>query len=356
MNFLYPLFKKIAFSLDPEVIHEHSIKFLSDYPLLSELFDQKISTYENDKYQVALNGPSWSFPVGLAAGLDKNALALDFFSKLYFGAIEVGTVTPKPQEGNPKPRLFRYPENESLRNKMGFNNGGAESVLRHLLSTTKNNKVLGVNLGKNKVTPIDKAWEDYNILYKKFSKISDYLVINVSSPNTPGLRGLQESDALEEILSSLEQVRNEKPCPLYLKISPDIDKTHVSAIIDLVKKYSLTGIIATNTTIMKEKGEGGISGKLCLEKSRNVRRWILDETRECPDLDVIGVGGISSFQDLWDFWLAGGKAVQIYTALIYQGPAILNQIKEGIDNVLTLNEMKSVDELLKNLGKVKSPF
>ena len=356
MNFLYPLFKKIAFSLDPEVIHEYSIRMLSTYPLLSEFFGQKISTFENDKYRVGLNGPSWSFPVGLAAGLDKNALALDFFSRLYFGAIEVGTVTPMPQDGNPKPRLFRYPESESLRNKMGFNNGGAEKVLGHLLSTTKNNKVLGVNLGKNKITPIDKAWEDYNTLYRNFSKISDYLVINVSSPNTPGLRGLQESDALEEILSSLALVRSEDPCPLYLKISPDIDKTHVSAIINLAKKYSLTGIIATNTTIMKERGEGGISGKLCLEKSRNVRNWILDEARECPGLDVIGVGGISSFEDLWDFWQAGGKAVQIYTAFIYQGPAILSQIKEGIDDVLTLNGVESVDELLENLEKVKNPF
>ena len=144
--------------------------------------------------------------------------------------------------------------------------------------------------------------------------------------------------------------------PIDLVYSFDIKAQSVIWLIDLVKKYSLTGIIATNTTIMKEKGEGGISGKLCLEKSRNVRRWILDETRECPDLDVIGVGGISSFKDLWDFWLAGGKAVQIYTALIYQGPAILNEIKGGIDNVLTMNEMKSVDELLKNLDKIKSPF
>ena len=231
MNILYPLFKKIAFSLDPEIIHEHSIKFLSRYPLLGELFDQKISIIEREKYRVALNGPSWSFPVGLAAGLDKNALALEFFSKLYFGAIEVGTVTPKPQDGNQKPRLFRYPESESLRNKMGFNNDGSENILRHLLSVSKNDKVLGVNLGKNKVTPIEKAWEDYNILYRKFSKIIDYLVINVSSPNTPGLRGLQESDALEEILSSLETVRKDEPCPLYLKISPDIDKTHVTAIV-----------------------------------------------------------------------------------------------------------------------------
>jgi len=356
LNILYPLFKKIAFSLDPEIIHEHSIKFLSRYPLLGELFDQKISIIEREKYRVALNGPSWSFPVGLAAGLDKNALALEFFSKLYFGAIEVGTVTPKPQDGNQKPRLFRYPESESLRNKMGFNNDGSENILRHLLSVSKNDKVLGVNLGKNKVTPIEKAWEDYNILYRKFSKISDYLVINVSSPNTPGLRGLQESDALEEILSSLERVRKDEPCPLYLKISPDIDKTHVSAIVNLVKKHSLTGIIATNTTIMKEKGEGGISGKLCLEKSRSVRRWILEETKECPEIDIIGVGGISSFKDLWDFWDAGGKAVQIYTAFIYQGPGVLGHIKTKIDEVLVLNGLKDINELLENFKKIKYPF
>ena len=127
-------------------------------------------------------------------------------------------------------------------------------------------------------------------------------------------------------------------------------------ICDLAKKYSLTGIIATNTTIIKEKGEGGISGKLCLEKSRNVRRWILEEVRECPNLDVIGVGGISSFKDLWDFWQDGGKAVQIYTSFIYQGPAILDQIKEGIDSVLALNGLKTVGELIENLDKVKSPF
>ena len=349
MSLIYSTFKKLAFSIDPEIIHENSLYLLSRAPLISEFFEKGSL---GNQYKVSLNGPSWTFPVGLAAGLDKNAQAFDFFSRLDFGAIEVGTVTPKAQDGNPRPRLFRYVEEESLRNKMGFNNLGADQVYSNIFGRPRNGKVLGVNLGKNKTTDLSKAWEDYVFLYKKFSTLADYLVINVSSPNTPGLRGLQESDALKEILESLECHRKSSPCPLYLKISPDIDPTHVSPIVELAKMFKLTGIIATNTTIRPDLGDGGVSGKLCLEKSKKVREWLLKETKECPDLDIIGVGGISSFEDLRDFWKAGGRAVQIYTSFIFQGPSILFEIKLEIDRVLKHNNLKSVDELLNNVEKV----
>lgn len=338
--------------MDPEFIHEHSMNLLSKAPLASEFFQKELV---GDIYKVDLSHLSWPFPVGLAAGLDKNALAFEFFSRLYFGAIEVGTVTPKEQVGNPKPRLFRFVEEESLRNKMGFNNDGADKVYDHIFGRPRNGKLLGVNLGKNKITPIEKAWEDYVALYSKFSSIADYLVMNISSPNTPGLRGLQESGSLKEILESLEEVRKKNHCPLYLKISPDIDFSHVKPIVELAKSFNLAGIIATNTTIIEQLGEGGISGKLCLEKSKKVREWLLQETRECQSLDIIGVGGISCFKDLKDFWMAGGKVIQIYTSFIFQGPSVLEDIKKGIDETLKINDLKNLNELLKNIKKINFP-
>ena len=178
MSLIYSAFKKLAFSIDPEVIHENSLYLLSRAPLISELFERGNL---GSQYKVSLNGPSWPFPVGLAAGLDKNAQAFDFFSRLDFGAIEVGTVTPKGQDGNPRPRLFRYVEEESLRNKMGFNNLGAEQVYSNIFGGPRNGKVLGVNLGKNKATDLSKAWEDYVFLYKNCRLTPPYVL----APNTP---------------------------------------------------------------------------------------------------------------------------------------------------------------------------
>ena len=346
----YKLFKTAAFQLDPEFVHEHSMGFLSKFPgLSSKIFG------ENDlgtRYTLNIGGNSWPFPIGLAAGLDKNAMAIDFFSKLPLGSVEVGTVTPKPQAGNDKPRLFRIVEEESLRNRMGFNNDGADVLLERIKRSQKNGRVLGVNLGKNKTTPADKACDDYATLYKKFASDCDYLVINVSSPNTPGLRDLQGEEEMDRIFDALAPLRTEKPRPLYLKIAPDLSDEGILSLVEISKKHNLTGLIATNTTIMEERGPGGVSGKLLAQKGREVRFKILEALKETPDIDLIGVGGVSSSQDLFDFWKAGGNLMQVYSAFIFQGPALLQGIFQDVEKLLQRNDSDSLSQLLENRDKI----
>jgi len=346
----YNGFKRFAFALDPETAHHQSINMLKRFPLvLSEVFRNEEL---GGRYRVKVGELTWEFPVGLAAGLDKNAEAIDFFTRINFGAVEVGTVTPLPQEGNPRPRLFRYVEEESLRNMMGFNNGGAEVVRSNILDSNKNGKVVGVNLGKNKLTPQDKAKEDYHKLYSIFAPLADYLVINLSSPNTPGLRDLQQKDTLLELLSELDALRVAFPKPLYLKIAPDLSFEDIPDIVDVIKEKKLAGIIATNTTIMPDRGQGGISGKLLTDKAALVRNKVLECVKETPEIQVIGVGGVSSFDELWDFWKAGGKVMQLYTSFIYKGPKVLDEIKHGIDSVMAQNNLKSVQEILDNIEHI----
>ncbi len=281
------------------------------------------------KYLTKLKHMNWTFPVGLAAGMDKNAQAIDFFSKLGFGAIEVGTVTPRPQQGNDKPRLFRYPQEESIRNRMGFNNQGAEQVLKNLkASKTFKSKAstIGVNLGKNKTAPLESAYLDYLSLYKTFAKDADYLVINVSSPNTQGLRELQGRPFLEKIFGTINDNLIENTPPLYIKIAPDLSKQEIVEVIECANDFGLSGIIATNTTIMPEIGEGGVSGKLLTKKAKEVRHFVMEKIKPYPNLELIGVGGISNYQDVKEFFDLGGKAVQIYSSFIFQGPQILKDI------------------------------
>ncbi len=338
--------------MDAEKAHELSIKALSSFPrTMAEAFGGDLQ--DKEKYQVDLNTMSWSFPVGLAAGLDKNAKAIDFFARIPFGAIEVGTVTPVGQVGNPKPRLFRYLKEESLRNCMGFNNDGAGRVLKNILSSERLGKVLGVNLGKNKDTSAENAHLDYLSLFKTFKDNCDYLVINVSSPNTPGLRDLQRHESMREIFESLEEERETCSTPLFIKISPDLPLDSLEGIVDLAREFRLSGIIATNTTIMEERGSGGISGKLLSKKGKIVRDRLLELMADYPDLDLIGVGGISCFDDVWDFWKKGGKACQIYSSFIFQGPDVLFEIKSGIDKKLKETGYKNVKELLKNIKDCK---
>ncbi|WP_372655562.1 dihydroorotate dehydrogenase (quinone) [Halobacteriovorax sp.] len=349
---LYDFFKTVAFKMDAEKAHELSIKALSSFPrTMAEAFGGNLQ--DSEKYQVELNTMNWSFPVGLAAGLDKNAKAIDFFARIPFGAIEVGTVTPIAQIGNPKPRLFRYLKEESLRNCMGFNNDGAGKVLKNILSSDRMEKVLGVNLGKNKDTSSENAHLDYLSLFKTFKDNCDYLVINVSSPNTPGLRDLQRHESMREIFESLVEERKTCSTPLFIKISPDLPLDSLEGIVNLAKEYSLSGIIATNTTIMEERGAGGVSGKLLSKKGKVVRDRLLELMVDSPELDLIGVGGISCFADLWDFWKKGGKACQIYSSFIFQGPDVLYEIKNGIDEKLKETGHQNVRELLKNIEDCK---
>ncbi len=296
--------------------------------------------------------------MGLAAGLDKNAAAIDFFSRLPFGAIEVGTVTPKAQEGNPKPRLFRLVEQESLLNRMGFNNHGMNAVLDNITSLEPASRpgCLGVNLGKNKITPADKAAIDYQVLYKKFCDVADYMVINVSSPNTPGLRDLQEESALAEIFDALADVRQFKNVPLFLKVAPDLPDQGLDACVSIAKKYKLAGLIATNTTIIPDIGVGGVSGQLLKQKSKRVRSYLLDRLRETPRIELIGVGGVASFDDVWEFWREGGRAMQVYTGFIYKGPGLLVDISKSIDVVLKKTNANDLAELLSDHKKLPADW
>lgn len=346
---LYDFFKFVAFKMDAEKVHELSIKMLSTFPLaLSESFGGDIS--DRERFKTKLNSMNWDFPVGLAAGLDKNASAVDFFSRIPFGAVEVGTVTPLSQPGNEKPRLFRYKSEESLRNCMGFNNPGAEVILDNILKSDRNKKMLGVNLGKNKITSPEEAKNDYLKLYRTFKDVSDYLVINVSSPNTPGLRDLQRHESMREIFENLEEERKSDKTPLFIKISPDLPLDSLEGIVELAQEFSLSGIIATNTTIMEERGAGGVSGKLLTQKAKVVRERLLKIMKDHENLDLIGVGGISSFNDLWDFWKKGGRATQIYSSFIFQGPQVLFDIEKSIDEKLNQYQFKNLEELFLNIN------
>lgn len=335
---MYPLFKNFAFKLDAEKAHELTLKSMHH---LGPWIKNKPT---DPRFQLKAMGLSFSGPLGLAAGLDKNAEAIPFLTSLPFSFVEVGTVTPFPQIGNPKPRLFRYIEEESLRNCMGFNNEGGDAVLKNIEKSNRRGKILGVNLGKNKITPNDHAFNDYAQLYEKFAPVSDYLVINVSSPNTPGLRDLLQDQGLKDIFKAVTVKRKICPRPLLVKVSPDMTPSELKAVVNLVKEYELNGVIATNTTIMPERGIGGISGKLLFHKARETRQFLLDQLRETPAIELIGVGGFSCYEDCLDFWKMGGSLIQLYSAFVFQGPQILQDIEKRLAFDMTQKKVSSFEE------------
>lgn len=329
--------------MDAEKAHDLILNLLHRYPnLLSLPFKQQLT----EKYALTVHGVLWPFPVGLAAGLDKNGECIDFFSQIGFGAIEVGTVTPEEQPGNKRPRLFRYPEQKSLRNCMGFNNGGAEKLLANISKLHTRKLPLGINLGKNKWTTEEEVIKDYQTLYEKFSPTASYLVINISSPNTPGLRDLQNVENLRAIFSGLTELRTKMTCPLYLKLSPDLSIEDIPEIIKIVAEFKLSGIIATNTTVIEDMGAGGISGELLKKKAEIIRTEILKEMTKFPELSFIGVGGISDYQDLVTLWKSGGLVCQIYSSFIYEGPKILSKLKMAIDSDLIAHQLSNLEELV----------
>lgn len=321
---LYPLIKPILFSLDPEQAHNLTLQIAKLSPVLGRIS----GTTQDETSHVKVGSVQWTFPVGLAAGLDKNAEALDFFSSQGFGAIECGTVTVKAQEGNPRPRMFRYPDEKSLRNAMGFPNQGLLSILPRL-KAYHGPVPLGVNIGKNKDTSPEESINELSILFETMKDHASYFVVNVSSPNTPGLRALQEKSYLTELFTELNQNRSGKD--LYLKIAPDLEQDKIIELIKLAEDLKLTGIIATNTTIMPERGIGGISGELLKERSRAVRKLILDQSQT---IELIAVGGISGPEDLFDLWKHGGKACQVYTSYVYQGPDLLKKFHKSLKEFL----------------------
>lgn len=344
---LYSAFKYFAFKKDPEKIHELSLSLFHKMPQLVTLFERSTPA---DKYSINDHHMKWNFPVGLAAGFDKNAQAIDFFSRCGFGAVEVGTVTKRPQSGNPKPRIWRLPEIQSLRNAMGFPNLGAQKIKENILNSHYNT-CLGVNIGKNKETTLQDTPQEYAYLYDYFADSCDYLVINISSPNTPGLRDLQRKEAFADICKAVDEKRKKTPKPLYLKIAPDLAQEDIYDLVDLAKEFKLSGLIVTNTTIQHEYGAGGLSGHYIKEISKKARKIVCEAAKEDRKISIIGVGGIDSFDEIHEFWKQGGSFVQIYTSFIYHGPALLKSFQNQIDQLLQKEQIPTVQEYIDSLRK-----
>lgn len=322
------MIKPLLFKLDPEKAHHLIIK-------LSELHQPK-SYQHSSATTVKIKSLTAPSPIGLAAGLDKNAQALHMWASLGFGMMEAGTVTLKEQLGNPLPRIWRYPQVLSLRNAMGFPNVGGEQVALHLRNY-QGDSLLGVNIGKNKDTTTADSIKELGALIQLLHQ-ADYFTINVSSPNTPGLRALQEVEYLDELFSHLRSITNK---PLFLKIAPDLSLKKIEELATLASDKHLEGIVATNTTIIESLGMGGVSGALLKEKAHTVQAALLAMN---TDLTIIGVGGIANFGDVLNFWKLGGAVVQIYTALIYQGPGIVHNINQEILKFLQLSQLKDLGD------------
>ncbi len=332
------LYKKVVrpllFAMDPEVVHHLAMdtlrcsgRFLEYCAPTNNLRDPKLV-----RHMFGLRFPN---PVGLAAGFDKNAVALRAWQALGFGFAEVGTITARAQPGNPKPRIFRIPEIGGLINRLGFNNDGADAVaerLRHLEQSGWWPRMpVGINIGKSKITPLEEATSDYLLSFERLHSFGDYFVLNISSPNTPGLRALQDRGALNELLETIQR-RNTDRRPLLIKIAPDLEWGSIEEIIGLAQEHELAGIIATNTTVdhssvpEARRQQGGLSGLPLRARSTEIVRFITERTA----LPVIAVGGIFSADDAMEKLDAGAALLQIYTGFIYEGPGLIHKICEAI--------------------------
>src|SRR5690554_135068 len=331
------LIRPILFQFDPEKVHHFTfgmISFLNKIPGVSALI-RSVYQVNNPKLEREVFGLKFNNPVGLAAGLDKDAKIYNELNNFGFGFIEIGTITPKPQDGNPKKRLFRLKEDKGIINRMGFNNSGVQVAVERL---KKNNGVLiGGNIGKNKVTPNDKAVEDYKICFNALYDYVNYFVVNVSSPNTPNLRELQDKEPLTELLSTLQTLNQQKrkPKPILLKIAPDLTNEQLMDIIDIVQDTKIAGVIATNTTISREglqstnqKETGGLSGQPLKKHSTEVIRFLHEKSNGA--FPIIGVGGIHTAEDALEKLNAGASLVQVYTGFIYEGPKLVKDINKAI--------------------------
>jgi dihydroorotate dehydrogenase len=335
------LIRPILFWFDPEEVHYFSfsfIKFICKIPfvpnIIKSIYEVKDSRLEREVF-----GLKFKNPVGLAAGFDKDAKCYKELSNFGFGFIEIGTLTPKPQDGNPKKRLFRLKKNNAIINRMGFNNGGVDEAVLRL----KKNKgvLIGGNIGKNKLTPNEDAISDYLICFDALFDYVDYFVVNVSSPNTPNLRELQEKKPLTELLSKLESRNSEHTTkkPILLKIAPDLTNEQLLDIIDIVNETKIAGVIATNTTISREglqtennpevsRETGGLSGKPLTKRATEVIRFLSEKSNKA--FPIIGVGGIHSAKDALEKLEAGASLIQLYTGFIYEGPKLVTEINKKI--------------------------
>lgn len=338
------IIRPLFFSFDPEKIHYFTFSLIRFFHKIGfgGIF-RSIYKVENPKLERELFGLKFPNPVGLAAGFDKDAKLYKELSNFGFGFIEIGTVTPKPQPGNDKPRLFRLKEDSAIINRMGFNNGGVEEAVERLkknpstaLGETKH-VLIGGNIGKNKVTPNEEAVNDYIICFDALFNYVDYFVVNVSSPNTPNLRALQEKKPLTDLLQTLQNRNNskEKRKPILLKIAPDLTDEQLLDIIEIVETTKIDGVIATNTTISREgissenkKEMGGLSGKPLNKRATEVIRFLSEKSNKA--FPIIGVGGIHSAEDALEKLDAGASLMQLYTGFIYEGPSLIKQINKAI--------------------------
>lgn len=331
------IIRPILFWFDPEKVHHFSfsaIRFLHKIPGIPSVI-KALYEVQDPKLEREVFGLTFKNPVGLAAGFDKDAKLYQELSNFGFGFIEIGTLTPKPQEGNPKKRLFRLLEDSGVINRMGFNNGGVKDAVSRL---KKNKNVLiGGNIGKNKITPNEEAVNDYIICFNELFDYVDYFVVNVSSPNTPGLRELQEKEPLIHLLQTLQNANHQKskPKPILLKIAPDLTDDQLLDIIEIVKTTQIAGVIATNTTISREglqslnqKETGGLSGKPLAKRATEVIRFLSEKSEKA--FPIIGVGGIHSADDALEKLEAGASLVQLYTGFIYEGPALIKAINKRL--------------------------
>lgn len=369
---------------DAEWVHNRSLQILEladrtqSHPATSRILEQFHQSFglQDSRLEQSLWGLNFKNPVGLAAGFDKNGVAAGIWTKFGFGFAELGTVTWQPQPGNPQPRLFRLTDDSAALNRMGFNNQGAQAMAARFQTAHNSRKLdnsypspdspfpLGINLGKSKVTPLEQASTDYLESFKLLQDWGDYFVVNVSSPNTPGLRSLQDAAQLSTILDILQQT-NQGTKPILVKIAPDLEWEAIASILDLAKTYQLAGIIATNTTIrrdglktqtLRETGKpiteeaGGISGLPVQQRSTEIIRFIWQQTS--GKLPIIGVGGIFTADDAWEKIAAGATLIQVYTGWVYEGPWMVRRILQGLVNKLEEKGFNSISEAIGS-GNIK---
>ena len=338
MTIMYKqLIRPLLFCFDPEKVHYFTfslIRLLSKIPGVSFIF-KAIYEVNDPRLEREVFGLKFKNPVGLAAGFDKDAKLYKELSNFGFGFIEIGTVTPKAQDGNPKIRLFRLKEDAAIINRMGFNNGGVQEAVERLKSNT--NVLIGGNIGKNKLTPNELATSDYEICFDALYDYVDFFVVNVSSPNTPNLRELQEKEPLTQLLNSLQNKNLARPKqkPIVLKIAPDLTNEQLLDIIDIINTTKIAGVIATNTTISREglqsenKVEtGGLSGKPLTKRATEVIRFLAEKSNK--SFPIIGVGGIHTAEDALEKLEAGASLIQLYTGFIYEGPALIKKINKAL--------------------------
>jgi dihydroorotate dehydrogenase len=349
------LLRPILFRLPPETAHHLALKSLKLSKPFHSLALPKVSNDETTTVNCC--GLTFPNPLGLAAGFDKDGVALNELAALGFGHIEAGTVTFHAQPGNPRPRLFRLPKDQALINRAGFNNSGAASLAQRVVAN-RPNCVLGISIGKSKITPLEDAVDDYLGSLDLVHGVADYIAINVSSPNTPQLRQLQQADQLGALLRALrtrtaELQSENKQTPLLVKLSPDLSDEDLEMIVDVVQRVEIDGIIATNTTISRDNlrsglneiascGEGGLSGRPLTRRSTEMIARLFKLTK--GKLPIIGVGGVFTAEDAWEKIVAGASLIQLYTGFIYQGPGVAYEIVEGLRQRMKAEGLKNIQE------------